>query len=363
MKKTLCLLLSVILFFTLSAVNVFALDDSSLQSANDDETANEQAVDSMVVFGDSISAGFGLPDFDFNDNSKAAQSFSNLLCQRYHLTYGKNCFNFSHSGYDSAEILSDVKAADKGILKNADAVIFSLGTNDILKVFDDCIQKEYSENQESWVKAGAAIDSGIKAPLIDSVLSLFAAKNKTDAQTLMLSDSIINRFQKQSKDAVLKCEANIKETISYLREIGCQGEIYFVSPYEAGYSLYQNALFNHLHSVFRKLCDTMIALSESREYGYSVSVIDLMSDFEDQYQKMTLVQQSDIHLSKDGHLYVADKIEELNKLNQKQRISEQNTLRHRTAPYSNTIVLVIFGAACAAVITIIIYSIITRRKK
>ena len=128
MKKTLCLLLSVILFFTLSAVNVFALDDSSLQSANDDETANEQAVDSMVVFGDSISAGFGLPDFDFNDNSKAAQSFPNLLCQRYHLTYGKNCFNFSHSGYDSAEILSDVKAADKGILKNADVVILALGT-------------------------------------------------------------------------------------------------------------------------------------------------------------------------------------------------------------------------------------------
>ena len=106
-----------------------------------------------------------------------------------------------------------------------------------------------------------------------------------------------------------------------------------------------------------------LSLAQSAEYGYNVSVIDLVTGFKDKYLELTNITSLDMHPSAAGHQYIADAIiHEMEQLSVQKQTSIQ-LQQHKTAPVDNIIVYMILGIAGIAVAFIIAHGIMIHRKK
>ena len=352
MKKIVCLLLSVLSFWSLFSLTVFAENDED----------DSGAVQLLSVFGDSISTGFGLEDFDASDNSKAKNSFPNLLAKHYGLQFNESYFNDSRTGATSGQVLSDIKNADKERLKKSDMIIISVGANDIMSILEQTVFTAYSDSKSIFEQYGITIDFSSLKSIENTILAVWNDPSKKAVIDKIIAECTNEKCLNQYKDAVLKYLDNMKEMILYLREIGSEAELYFITPYNPTAAIPGNVLSDTLQKTLVDLKDGAVGISESQEFGYGVTVIDLLTDFQDRYYEMTQIASFDIHPTISGHRYIADKLIQTHVMNMRQREIELNQQRHRTAPYNDTIVYVIFVFACAAVIAILFHVFFTIRK-
>ena len=116
MKKVLSLLL--ILTMT---VSLFSLAVSALL------TSNRSEVQSMVVFGDSISTGYGL-----EGNVSTRASYANLVAEALDLRQGNGYVNYAVDGYTSKDIYNTVQRQSAAVA-GADLILLTCGGNDILR--------------------------------------------------------------------------------------------------------------------------------------------------------------------------------------------------------------------------------------
>ena len=111
MKKTISVLLSAVM-----GINMLSGLTSSV-------CAEEQTNRNFVIFGDSIAAGYGLDEDEYNYGE---------ICADY---YGSEVENYAVSGYDTEdllEVLSGLDAAQKKKVSDAGVIVISIGGNDML---------------------------------------------------------------------------------------------------------------------------------------------------------------------------------------------------------------------------------------
>ena len=89
-------------------------------------SAQNDAVDSLVVLGDSISTGYGL-----NGELYTRASYSNLVASALGLSAGNGYINYAVDGYTSAQILQKAKDNQATVVA-ADLIIMTNGGNDVL---------------------------------------------------------------------------------------------------------------------------------------------------------------------------------------------------------------------------------------
>ena len=357
MKRWFCWLLTALCVVSLAAVSVRAED------SNEPASATETTVHTIVLLGDSISAGFGMPGFESNDPSKAQGSFSNLLAEHYRLTYGQGMFNYAHTGLTSSEILTSLRHTDTDVLKQADMIVLSAGSNDILNILGESVYRSYQESADELRQQGILIDFSDLRGIEQTILTVLTDPSKKEVVDRFLQLCTNQQVQTRCQDAVLQCESNTKEMISYLREIGSQAEVFVITPYNPTTAVIQNRLSDLLQNTMDDLRKRLLSLSESAEYGYAVSVVDLLTDFEGKYLEMTNITSGDIHPSAAGHRWIADTIIRRMKLLSEQRTAQQQAIRHRTAPVADSWVYLLFSVAALCVIGILFYVVILHRKK
>jgi len=129
MKKTVSLLIILaVAISSFAAVTAFAAD--------------EDYVGSYVVFGDSIAAGYGLYEFDSDEEAM------NYVADRDSIAYagivsrnfGYSLDNFAKSGAETSDLLEVLKRSDVlGAVKNADLITVSIGGNDMIHMYDEII--------------------------------------------------------------------------------------------------------------------------------------------------------------------------------------------------------------------------------
>ena len=110
----------------------------------------------MCVYGDSITAGYGLKD--------NADNFADILKKKYHLAKGTDFFNYSVSGATSSATLKQIKNTNAKVLQKADTIIISAGGNDIIDsygmVLSNIVEQYYKDDIEN-----AGISLGYNSPV------------------------------------------------------------------------------------------------------------------------------------------------------------------------------------------------------
>ena len=357
MKKISVLLLTVLLTFLFSSVPVLAEDSSSTQ----DDTLS--AVHAIAAFGDSIPAGYGLPGFNPRDLTKATGSFPNLLADHYQLNKAQQLHNYSVTGITSSDILLSVKNADKDILRETDMIIICSGSNDIINTVGEAMYSAYAHMADDFTQAEMIVDFSDLNTIERSLLSLFMDSSKKELLDRFMAECTTEQVLNRCEEAVLQCEANLKETIAYLREIGAEAPIFVLTSYSPFEAMLHNRLTDELQHITEEMEKRYLSLAQSAEYGYNVSVIDLVTGFKDKYLELTNITSLDMHPSAAGHQYIADAIiHEMEQLSVQKQTSIQ-LQQHKTAPVDNIIVYMILGIAGIAVAFIIAHGIMIHRKK
>ena len=108
-------------------------------------TVEISAPPKVVYLGDSIAAGFGLEGYS-GDDLYSCDSYANLLDRRYRAELSGKCghvtYNDAISGDTSAQLLEHIRNGEfDGDLAGSDAVVVSIGGNDMLELIIDIIIK------------------------------------------------------------------------------------------------------------------------------------------------------------------------------------------------------------------------------
>lgn len=236
----------------------------------------------MLFLGDSIATGYGLDGY--NGGKENCESYANMLADKYANQLKGKCKtsmkNSAIDGQTSGELLSGLH---NGIydedLRNSDAIIISIGGNDLLTVLWDFVSDNFNinfndsdiENQEnnlnftqiiqSITSLGSKIDSNLKS--FDSNLAQIAKYIKNKSDGIIIIQTLYNPFDQFGQEQV-------KEFIS--------------------------------HKI-KALNSSIETHKNDAEAEYIVA--DVYSEFYGKGNELTRINSMDIHPNQQGHKVIA----------------------------------------------------------
>lgn len=228
MKK----LIGLFLTFIITA----AMFSSSVLAKTEYEEIKTNIPSKILFLGDSIATGYGLEGY--KNGKENCSSYANTLADQYDKELAGKCEtsmkNSAIDGQTSAELL---KGLNDGIydedLKNSDAVIISIGGNDLLTVLWEFIVNDlhinfndsYADNQqsdfditkiiESITSLGARIDKNLES--FDSNLTEIAKYIKEKTNGTLIIQTLYNPFDQFNQEQVKEFISDkIKTLNSYI---------------------------------------------------------------------------------------------------------------------------------------------------
>lgn len=194
MKKIIAVIWMLTLILTMLA---FAVSAEAL--------TDEKDITSLVVFGDSISTGYGL-----EGDIYTCSSYANLVAQALGLSRENGYVNYAVNGYTSEDILrTAVEQIDA--VKHADLIILTCGGNDFL-----------SHAMEIAVSASGATSSN----LLQVALTLL-----TKDSVSLRSDLYSEKNEAIIQDAMDAYRVNMENLVSYLKNTAPDARIIFLTQY------------------------------------------------------------------------------------------------------------------------------------
>lgn len=241
----------------------------------------------LVVLGDSIASGYGLPGYTSGDNSSAKDSFANKLGAQF-IGYS----NFAVDGRTSAELLAAMDSADMTAkIKNADDVVISIGGNDYLVPLASAILTATTTDDE----------------LIDMLLNGGDKPSDADLKRLQEKLEPVIRDAVNSVD-INKTFDNIDGILRKIKALNPDCEIVILTvynPYEGNKDM----------PFFDENAKTALDKLNTKIYAAAglngAKVADIHTAFKGNAAKYTNIASMDVHPNKDGHALIYSKLSEL----------------------------------------------------
>ncbi len=290
----------------------------------------------VTFLGDSIAAGYGLEGYTDDDNYSCPDSYANILGKRYANELGEDVphemNNLAVSGDRTADLMVHLETADyAGKLKKSDAVVISIGGNDLLGVIFDALEQ-----------LGLSEETGELD--LDNINILSAA-------------SALMSLEEDIDKALTEFESNIAAVAESIGE-KTNGDIYIqtlYNPLEAFDSIqmltdFSNEKIGRLNEIIK---------DGSEEYGYRV--IDVSSAFEGRNGELTRINSLDIHPNEDGHAVIAELVDK--SLRSRRYTFVMEEYGEPYLPLST--ILLILGGLCAmlAVVLVVIPKLFEKHEK
>ena len=235
----------------------------------------------MVFLGDSIAAGYGLEGYTDTDNYNC-RSYSNILKEKYETELDGKCghvmVNKAVSGYTSDELIDQIQSGElDDALKDSDAVVVSIGGNDLLGIMLNVMAK-------MGIKDAASFDSG-DFDFMGAASSLLSMGGDID-------------------NALTKFDENIK-VITHELGKRTNGKIYIQTLYDpleyfSNYKIvtdFSNDKIGRLNSI----------ISDNASEGYNV--INVAAVFKGKAGELTNISDLDIHPNAEGHVVIAKEVD------------------------------------------------------
>lgn len=235
----------------------------------------------MLFLGDSIAAGYGLDGYTPTDNYNC-RSYSNILKEKYEAELMNECghimINKSVSGYTSDDLIKQIESGElDSDLKDSDAVVVSIGGNDLLGIMLELLGS-------LGISDSGSFDTGS--------LDIFGA-----AASFLTMDGDVNK-------ALEKFDENIK-TISAELLKRTEGTVYIQT-------LYDPLEYFEKFKMVTEFSDEKIGKLNSIISGNAASgytVIDVAADFKGKAGTLTNIGSFDIHPNAEGHEVIADDVD------------------------------------------------------
>lgn len=306
-----------------SAMMIFGLTGCALTKQDLIETEyNMQVPPKMVFLGDSIAAGYALEGYTDTDNYHC-DSYSNILAERYTTELADICiaemYNLAVSGDTSDDLLEilDSGEADE-VLADADAVVISIGGNDMLHILFGLLQ-----------------DLGL------------SAENKTinldDINLLSALAQLIDLGEDVDK-ALDGFEKNIRKISDTLHE-KTNGEIYvqtLYNPFESFMNI--QMLIDFSTEKIGRFNDII------RNNASDYTVIEVAEKFDGRGEELTRINSLDIHPNEEGHKVIADIVDDSFRATGFTYIKQEYSDPHLTL----SAILLIMGGILAVIAVILI---------
>lgn len=235
----------------------------------------------MLFLGDSIAAGYGLDGYTPTDNYNC-RSYSNILKEKYEAELMNECghimINKSVSGYTSDDLIKQIESGElDSDLKDSDAVVVSIGGNDLLGIMLELLGS-------LGISESGSFDTGS--------LDIFGA-----AASFLTMDGDVNK-------ALEKFDENIK-TISAELLKRTEGTVYIQT-------LYDPLEYFEKFKMVTEFSDEKIGklnsiISGNVASGYTV--IDVAADFKGKAGTLTNIGSFDIHPNAEGHEVIANDVD------------------------------------------------------
>ena len=325
-RKIFPLFLACIMIFCGSCMDFTKLEDVTVET---------NAPPKIVFLGDSIAAGFGLEGYSANDLYNC-RSYANILGERYGNELDGKCghtmINRAVYGSTSSDLLEMLESGELDeTLAGSDAVVISIGGNDMLGVF-----------------LGIFSDLGIEDGNFskDDVDLLGALKSLAS-----VSDDI--------DDALEQFRKNLKLIVSDVKEKS-GGEIFVQTLYDPFQYFTKIKVLAELSQ--EKVGKFNEIIAENAAYGDTnfYTVADLAPVFDGRSGELTNIPDFDIHPNAQGHTVIAEVV---NSAVRKHVYTYTETVEVTDTDAVNTFVWICIAAGAAVVIVIICVIVALKRRK
>lgn len=191
------------LFITLICVFSFSLTAFAKKSY---EPVEVNVPPRILFLGDSITTGFGLEGYENGRDN--CHSYANQLAEKYSADLKDKCKtsaeNLAIDGQTSTQLLSKIENGTYDEqLKNADAIVISIGGNDILSVFSNIFHNNsedgffLTEIAKNIVNMADDVDKNVEA--FDSNISKIAEQLKEKTKGKIIIQTLYNPFNQDYK--------------------------------------------------------------------------------------------------------------------------------------------------------------------
>lgn len=273
----------------------------------------------LIVLGDSIAAGYGLSDKEFDYGR---------LCADY---LGGNVENYAHSGdttQDLLDVVGNFSSAQNTAVGQADVVIISIGANDLMQGFArkflkyavsaDMLSDEYSSLTDGDIDAMEKINVlSVRDMLDEDKIKAAVAKDPlTFAAKLRIMGTEVDAEVTQAS-----VMPNIQKTVSELKAINPNVRIivqtiYNPLEFETGYleASHGADYIRAVDNVRRVFKNVLNLFSQQLNNIEGIEVADICSEFASLdensayyswYFTNMQAEKTDIHPSQKGHLAIA----------------------------------------------------------
>lgn len=248
----------------------------------------EVAVPPDIVFlGDSIAAGFGLDGYA-DDDLYNCSSYANILAEKYGGELPEDCphkmVNKAVSGATSADLLKSLKSGElDDVLAECDAVVVSIGGNDLLAILFKLLNK-IGYNMESGELDFSDVD------LISAALDVIGFESDIDYA--------LEGFRNNLKDIALQLCAKTG------------GRIFVQTLYDPlEYFRKIKVLADLSDEKIDRFNDIVAACAvDGDELLYTT--VDVAGAFDGRCGDLTKISDFDIHPNAAGHEIIADKVDD-----------------------------------------------------
>ena len=268
--------------FVITAASALCLSSCEMTEIPTREILHQTAVPPKMLFiGDSIAAGYGLEGYTDSDNY-SCRSYSNILKEKYTEELKDECghemVNKAVSGATSKDLIELLKSGklDKE-LRESDAVVVSVGGNDLLGIMLNLLSK-------LGVSESGGFDSGS--------FNILAA-----ASAFLNMDSDVNA-------ALDVFDANIKVISSELSR-KTDGHIYIQTLYDPLEYFDKFSMLTDFSNEKIGRFNSIISDNAGDDY----TVIDVAADFKGKAGKLTNIPDFDIHPNQEGHEVIAEDVD------------------------------------------------------
>ena len=272
----------------------------------------------MLFLGDSIPAGYGLDGYS-KDDLYSCRSYPNILAEKYEKELGSECghtmVNKAVSGATSTDLLELVSSgALDGDLSDCDAIVISIGGNDLLGlIFDLFNEMGYSPESGSFNY---------------KKIDILGAADKLTSMSVKADEALAGFETNLPK--IAEAISSRTDAVLYVQTLYDPLEYYSNIPKIPEFSAQKIGELNDIireHSV--------------GEYN----VVDIAEKFAGQADVVTNIKDFDIHPNYLGHQLIADEIDEAFRETGFSYTTEEYGEQYLTrAGYAAIIAGVVFGA-------------------
>jgi len=284
----------------------------------------------MLVLGDSIATGYGLPGYSAASPQLAADSFANKLAAKYKLTYGHTFYNFAIDGMTSAELASAVSegksqylykenalGVDEGTfsrymmvdasstqvaIKNCDTIVISIGGNDLLRPMFEIIMDYIEDNAALLKMMGIDLES-MSGAGASGLSGIMGGANSTAMLTALTAIFTSEEAQAKFTDAVKAYSANIATILTSIYALNPGADVYLLCLYNPFDGVEMFASMAELTETFiTAMAQSTAAVSASfAAKGFSAVPVQVKDSFDGKAMSLTNILAIDIHPNVQGH--------------------------------------------------------------